>query len=63
MPTDEQFIELLGKINKFCKATPDCDGCKFDCGADGCAFEVLADALSEMPCNWNMEEIERIIRL
>lgn len=65
MPTDEKFIEWLRKIKEYCESCDRCSKCKF-LGNDTnrmCIFSEIADLLSELPQNWEMEEIERIIKL
>ena len=65
MPTDEKFIEWLRKIKEYCESCDRCSKCKF-LGNDTdrmCIFSAIADLLSELPQNWEMEEIERIIKL
>ena len=63
--TDEKFIEWLRKIKEHCESCDRCSKCKF-LGNDTnrmCIFSEIADLLSELPQNWDMEEIERIIKL
>lgn len=64
--TDEQFIELLRKIKVICKGHEDCNKCIFENNyeMDGCIIKALIAELNwNTPDNWNMDEIERIIRL
>ena len=70
MPTDEKFIEFLWNIKEHCTFIRDkhegCKNCRFfQLGkAPLCQFRMLADRLSEStPKYWDMEEIERVIRL
>lgn len=71
LPTDEQLIELLGKIKGHCKNCSDCYlyGCVFYNNERiyknwRCQIIALITLLDETsPCDWNMEEIERIIKL
>ena len=64
--TDEKFIEFLRKIKEHCASlTYPCEGCKFKASSEEteCQITQLLDTLQEPPCDWNMDEIERIIRL
>ena len=66
--TDEKFIEWLRKVKEYCKSYRICEGCKFHItdkqGSVDCHFKKLAFHLwRNTPNNWDMEEIERIIRL
>lgn len=72
MPTDEKFIEWLRKIKEYCEKQCNCSNCPFsikekneyDVEVDSCQVETLAFNLYiEPPNDWDMEEIERIIRL
>ena len=60
--TDEKFIELLRKIKEHCEKQCKCCDCKFYANGE-CQIMFLAIELSEPPSAWDMEEIERIIRL
>ena len=63
MMTDEQFIEWLRKIKEFCQNTT-CTNCPFGIGYGCCQIRYLLDELqANSPLDWDMEEIERIIRL
>lgn len=66
MPTDEKFIELLRKIKENCirqKPENGCPNCPFAIKTH-CQVDKLVDELFKTsPYEWNMEEIERIIRL
>lgn len=62
MMTDEKFIEWLRKIKEHCNNRERCSGCVFDSEC-GCIFIALAMELCDTPNDWDMEEIERIIRL
>lgn len=69
LPTDEQVIELLRKIKEYCTFRQ-CKECVFyhensDCeDIYICTIRALFSRLEEEePCNWYMEEIERIIKL
>ena len=68
--TDEQFIELLWKIKGLCSCKRDCCDCPFGvqdvhCQSTilNCQITKLTNELEDLPEDWNMEEIERIIRL
>ena len=67
--TDEQFIDVLRKLHNYCesyrKKGDGCTGCKFLCLDEygKCQFRILAYLIHRPPVSWNMEEIERIIRL
>ena len=68
--TDEKFIEWILKISDHCYDQMHCEDCRFyheeaDCeGIYVCVIRALARQISdEPPCDWNMEEIERIIKL
>lgn len=67
--TDEKVIEWLKKIKESCQKLRDSKGClqckffHFRNGRPYCQFRMLADRLSLSPKNWDMDEIERIIRL
>ena len=70
MPNDEKFIEWLRKIKKICNCNPDCCNCPFSvkdvhCQSTilNCQITMLTNELEDLPEDWNMEEIERIIRL
>lgn len=60
---DEKFIEWLWKIKELCKNTK-CKNCPFSIEYGCCQIDDLVDVLqADSPRDWNMEEIERIIRL
>lgn len=65
LPTDEQLIELYRNIKKHC--IPGCRNCKFklfECDRYiECQVFNLIKSLSGSPYEWNIEEIERIIKL
>lgn len=68
MPTDEEILEWLRKIKEHCKSCKLCDGCKFQLtdknSKNDCQFKRLAFYLwRNTPYFWEMEEIERIIKL
>ena len=62
--TDEQFIEWLWKIQEHCDKH-ECEKCIFCLNEDrDCQIEKLTKLLNwSFPNQWDMEEIERIIRL
>ena len=62
MPTDEKFIELLRKIKEHCINIEKCQKCTFWTG-ERCQISMLAESLDTVPCDWEMEETERIIHL
>ena len=62
--TDEKFIEWLRKISENCVRHSTCTGCPFITNTKDCQVELLTEELNRhYPNEWNMEEIERIIRL
>lgn len=63
--TDEKFIESFWKVHNYCEQQRSCPTCKFRVNKNGgaCQFRILAHFLSAPPCNWNMEEIEKITKL
>lgn len=67
--TDEKIIELLSEIGLHCFMQVHCKYCRFyhaeadSAGEYCCVIRSLATKLSNVPSEWNMEEIERIIRL
>lgn len=65
LPTDEQLIELLWKIKNTCKNNNACEHCPLKIeGICNCHAErLLIELNGPYPCYWNMEEIERIIKL
>lgn len=69
MPTDEKFIEWLSEISVHCFMQLNCKCCRFyhaeadPSGEYCCVIRSLATRLSKAPSEWNMEVIERIIRL
>lgn len=66
LPTDEQLIELLGKIKEHCKETGSCKKCPYFSKIwleEKCKFRCLGYLLYNTPIDWDTKEIERIIRL
>ena len=62
LPTDEELIEQFRKIKEHCKSN-NCEDCKFKT-SKGCQMVLLIYELSDSsPSCWNMDEIERIIKL
>ena len=70
--TDEQFIEWLRKIKEYCGKYIGCYECPLQLKENYyygdtstcCSVILLGYLLSDtMPENWDMEEIERIIKL
>lgn len=65
--TDEKLIELFRKIKGHCQSKEWCPSCPFfdekDMLYNQCQIMNLGSILSNVPSCWNMEEIERIIRL
>ena len=64
--TDDQFIEWLRKIKEHCDSIRyPCAECNFrtNYSMNACQIKDLFDELKILPASWNMEEIERIIRL
>ena len=75
MITDEKLIELLMKIKEYCTY----DNSPYKCNRIDCPFNFtdeflnlkinecqiseIGRVISRVPRGWNMEEIERIIRL
>ena len=63
---DEKTIEWLMKIKEQCKNVRcKCEVCKYSIyDGDGCKALSIIDRLIDIPPHiWDMEEIERIIRL
>lgn len=66
--TDEDLIELLRRLKQICKTHPSCHLCPFENQAEikrGCFCQIRAflKTIDTAPCNWDMDEIERIIKL
>ena len=60
--TKKQFIETLKNIKNYCKLTK-CSHCRFSKEYSIlCGFRVFILALNMCPEDWNIEEIERIIK-
>lgn len=57
---DKELLELLKKIKEYCE-NESCNVCKFSI-RNYCQFEMFASCLDNSPNNWDMEEIERIIK-
>ena len=63
MMTDEQFIEWLRKIKEHCMSHA-CSNCPFNTDYRYCQINALVDELQkDNPDEWNIDELERIIRL
>lgn len=60
--TDEKVIEFLRKINEYCINIDKCQKCTFWIGCR-CQISMLAESLDTVPCDWDMDETERIIKL
>lgn len=61
---DEELIELLRKIKEHCKEKDNCNECKFklhnaDCISSECFITRMVDYI---PQDWDIAEIERIIK-
>ena len=68
--TDEKFIELLRKIKEYCHDSYiGCLACPFNVvnakNYNSCQFLEIAAELScaSNPANWNIDEVERIVKL
>lgn len=67
--TDEDLIELLRRIKQACKTHPSCHNCSFDNEIEiksgySCQIRALVKTFGKTaPSDWDMEEIERIIKL
>ena len=66
--TDEQFVKFLKRVKETCRVRKTCEGCrlllpKTDPCFTRCQARKLFNRLDSQPGSWEMEEIERIIRL
>lgn len=64
---DKQIIETLRNIKNMCEEES-CANCDFNNGhaphglaCASCKLRFLAQELDTIPCNWDMDAIERII--
>ena len=63
--TDKQIIETLNNIKKHCKGR-DCENCSFytsDIEKYRCQIMLIVKKMLITPSEWDMKEIERIIKL
>lgn len=60
---DEELIELLKKIQEYCMDHV-CEYCPLhdDGFLKDCQVASLIESLRYGPCNWDLEQIERIIK-
>ena len=60
--TDIQIIETLNNIKNHCIGR-DCANCIFETSDDDCQIAQVARRMMHAPSAWDMEEIERLVKL
>lgn len=62
MMTEKQFVEMLKKIQEYCKTTC-CWECRFTPSSSGlcCQIKKITKALNTIPMYWDIEKIEELI--
>lgn len=65
--TDKQIIETLVRIKEYCRKCKTCKECKFlidkdEKGDGNCQIQNIFYELDGFPSQWDMEELERIIK-
>ena len=63
--TDKQIIEMLNNIKTYCRHR-DCYDCTFEFSKTSnscCQIMLLVKEMSVTPSQWDIEEIERLVKL
>lgn len=63
--TDKQIIETLNNIKAHCRGR-ECENCTFktsDKEKYCCQITLIVKEMSTTPSQWDMEEIERLVKL